>query len=389
MKEISVLFLDDEESVLSSVKRLLFSEPFDIVTTTDYEEALTIIAKEKIKVVFSDERMPKISGVKFLEMVKERHPDIVRILFTGYTDIATAEKAINIGEIYRFINKPWNSQELKQVIHQAMEHHNLVISNRDLLEATKKKNEELEIANKKLKALYEVQREFTSTVSHELRTPLASIKTAIDLVMKRTVGEVSAEQEDVLGRAKNNVDRLKRLVDNVLDLTKMEEGKLSMNFGANDINHLITEVVASQKDVAQSKGLSLSAQLDSTMPKVVIDSDRIMQVLNNLINNAIKFTVQGGITISSQNHFAQNHIVIKVSDTGKGIAEKDLLKLFEKFQQVESAQDNESGGTGLGLAISREIIHLHGGKIWVESTLGQGTSFFFNLPLQERRVPSI
>src|SRR6266436_4126313 len=107
MEEISVLFLDDEQNILNSLKRLLMNEPLNIFTTTDHKEALVTIAKENIKVVFSDERMPNIHGVEFLKMVKEQYPDIVRILFTGYADIAAAEEAINLSEVYRFVNKPW------------------------------------------------------------------------------------------------------------------------------------------------------------------------------------------------------------------------------------------------------------------------------------------
>ena len=380
-KEIQVLFLDDEESILDGVQRLFIKEPYGIITTTHAEKAREILKKEKIKVVVSDQRMPEIQGVKFLQEVKGYNPDVIRILFTGYTDFSAAEEAINVGEVYRFISKPWKTSELLSTIHQSIEHYDLVLE-------TKTKTEELELANKRLKAMYEIQKEFTSTVSHELRTPLASIKTAIDLVVKKMVGEINKEQEEVLGRAKNNVDRLKRLIDDILDLTKIESGKLQMNFMMNDIHRVIQEVVEAQKDVAQSRGLYLKTELDAKVPKIPFDSDRIIQVLNNLLGNALKFTKQGGITVKTQNKSQENHIVVSVIDTGKGISEKDMPKLFQKFQQLESAQDNEEGGTGLGLAICKEIVTRHGGKIWVESKPGEGTAFNFILPLQERRVPS-
>ena len=155
------------------------------------------------------------------------------------------------------------------------------------------KEEELELSNKKLKAMYEMQKEFTSTVSHELRTPLASIKMAIDLVVRKMVGTINREQKEVLGRAKKNVDRLKRLIDDILDLTKIESGKLQMNFMVNDIHQFIQETVESQKDVANSRGLYIKIEFDPNLPQVPFDSDRIIQVLNNLLNNAIKFTKTG------------------------------------------------------------------------------------------------
>jgi|CXWL01.1.fsa_nt_gi signal transduction histidine kinase len=378
-KETQVLFLDDEESILDGLQRLFIKEPYGIVTAPNHVKALEILAQEKVKVVVSDQRMPDIQGVKFLREVKEKYPDAIRILFTGYTDFSSAEEAINIGEVFRFISKPWKTAELLATIRQAIEHYDLIVEARS-------KTEEIELANKKLKTMYEMQKEFTSTVSHELRTPLASIKTAIDLVVKKTLGEINADQEEVLGRAKKNVDRLKRLIDDILDLTKMEAGKLSMNFAMGDVNRLIQEVADSQKDVAQSRGLVIKTEFDQQIPQVPIDQDRIVQVLNNLVGNALKFTKEGGITVKTQNKSQENHIVVSVIDTGKGIAEEDLAKLFQKFQQIESSVENEEGGTGLGLAISKEIIFSHGGKIWAESKLGEGTAFNFVLPVQERRI---
>lgn len=378
-KEIQILFLDDEESIIDGMQRLFMREPYGIAATTQVDKAREILAKEKIKVIVSDQRMPQISGVKFLREVKEQYPDVLRILFTGYTDFSAAEEAINLGEVYRFVSKPWKTAELLSTIRQSIEHY-------DLLAQAKAHKEEIELTNKKLKTMYELQKEFTSTVSHELRTPLASIKTAIDLVVKKMVGDINSEQEEVLGRAKSNVDRLKRLIDDILDLTKMESGKLHMNFMMNDLHLVIQSVAESQKDVAQSRGLSIKLELDNDVPKIPFDSDRLIQVLNNLLNNGIKFTKQGVITIRTQNKSQENNVVVSIQDTGKGIAEEDLPKLFQKFQQIESGHENEEGGTGLGLAICKEIIARHGGKIWAESKPGEGTTFNFILPIQERRI---
>jgi signal transduction histidine kinase len=371
-KEIQVLFLDDEDSVLQDILRLFGTEPYGIFATTSVEKAMEALRKEKIKVVISDQKMRQIEGIKFLQDVKVLYPDIVRILFASPNDFASAEQAINMGEVYRFISKPWKDAELLSTIRRAIEHYDLIVR--------------AEQTNQKLKTMYEVQREFTSTVSHELRTPLASIKTAIDLVVKKTLGNINKEQEEVLWRAKKNVDRLKRLIDDILDLTKMESGKLQMSFIQNDIHLSIQEVVEAQRDVAKSRNLYLKTALDPHVPRVPFDADRIVQVLNNLVGNAIKFTKQGGITIKTINNFKEGFIAVKVIDTGKGIAEDDLPKLFRKFHQIESAEENEEGGTGLGLAICKEIIARHGGEIWVESELDKGTEFNFILPVTEQKV---
>lgn len=386
-KEIQAIFVDDEESIIDGIQRLFFREPYGIFATTDIQKAKDALAREKIRVFVSDQRMPAMPGVKLLEEVKASHPEVIRILFTGYTDFPTVEEAINKGEIYRFISKPWETTELLTTIRQAISHYNLVDENKRLFDETKKRGEELEIANKKLVAMYKIQRDFTSTTSHELRTPLASIKTAIDLVYKRMVGEINPDQEEVLGRAQKSVEHLNRLITDILDLAKIESGKMQMNFELQDINEVVQEVVYTQQDVARSHGLYLKAELGAPIPKVPFDRGRIIQVLNNLVSNGIKFTKQGGVTVTTMDNSANNHVMVKVTDTGKGIAEQDFQKLFQKFQQIESPEQNEQGGTGLGLAICKEIVLRHNGKITAESTLGKGTAFSFILPVQERRLP--
>lgn len=383
-KQTQLLFLDDEQHILNALKRTFVDEPYAIAATTDAGEAMSVIAKEKIKVVVSDQRMPSISGVEFLRNVKDQYPSIVRILFTGYTDFATVEDAINLSEAYRFITKPWNTQELKLIIHQAMEHFDLVTENQRLFEAARAKNEELGLLNKKLTAMYEVQKEFTSTVSHELRTPLASIKTAVDILRSGTPGEMTPDQKNILEKADRNVSRLKNLINDVLDLSKIESGMMDLNFEKHNINDVIEEVVDLQEAVARQKGLDLKKERDDTIPLLYFDRNRIIQVLNNLVNNAIKFTKEGGVVVLSAHKEEQNHIVVSVKDTGIGIKTEDIPRVFEKFQQLGDPATRE-GGTGLGLSISREIITRHGGKIWAESKVGQGSHFYFILPVEERR----
>ena len=274
-KEIQVLFLDDEESILDGVQRLFNKEPYGILTTSSASQAREILNKEKIKVMVSDQRMPDIQGVKFLREVKDQHPDTIRILFTGYTDSTSAEEAINIGEIYRFISKPWKTAELISTIRQSIEHY-------DLVTKAKAHEEELELANKKLKALYEMQKEFTSIVSHELRTPLTVIKESVGIVYDETAGPINAEQKDFLDTAKRNVDRLARLINDVLDYQNLEEHHMQFKMVEQDINDAVKEAGDSFTLLLKSKGLGLEFQLQSGLPKLFFDKGRMAQVLTNL-----------------------------------------------------------------------------------------------------------
>lgn len=387
-KDINVIFLDDEESILHSIRRTFINESFGVAVTTSPDEALAIMEKENIKVIFSDHRMPQITGVQFLQKVKELFPDVMRILFTGYAEFSAAEEAINVGGVYRFISKPWETDELKATVHQAIHHFDLVIENRSLFEGARQKNEELEILNRKLKGMYEMQKEFTSTVSHELRTPLASMKSTIDLVLSQTSGSLNENQVKFLTKTKNNVDRLNRLINDILDLTKMESGKIDMKIVFDDIARVVAEVIETHQTVAQEKGLFLTAQLDKGMPMIPFDADKLHQVFDNLVGNALKFTETGGVTISCVNKVEENYVEIAIKDTGPGVKKEDQERLFQKFQQLGDSRKHV-GGTGLGLAICKEITHRHGGKIWVESLEGQGSVFKFILPIHERRKEAL
>jgi signal transduction histidine kinase len=383
-KEINVLILDDEKHLLESLKRLFFKEDFQIFTTSNHQEAMDVIGKEKIKLVVTDQRMPELTGIEFLKIVKTKYPDIIRILMTGHADLQAAEDAINLGGVYRFINKPWNPDELKSVVRQGIRHYDLVIENRKLFESAKAKNEELEILNQKLKGMYETHKEFTSTVSHELRTPLASIKSTVDLVLDGAPGPLTEDQIKFLTKTKRNVDRLHRLINDILDLTKLESGKVPLNSALNDMNAVIQEDVEIYQQAAKDKGLYLKVDIKDEIPRLAFDIDKMHQVLNNLIGNAIKFTDQGGVTVVLVSHRQRNYIEIQVHDTGKGISDEDIKKLFRKFQQLGDSR-HHVGGTGLGLAICKEIVQRHGGKIWVESEIGRGSVFKFVLPVEERR----
>ena len=160
-KEAQALFIDDEEGIVDGIQRLFIKEPYGIVATTDIEHARKALAQENIKVIICDHRMPVMLGVEFLKEVKANHPDVVRILFTGYTDFPMVEEAINQGEIYRFISKPWKTTELLATIRQAIAHYDLVEENKGLFEESKRRRDELGIANKKLIDMYKLQRDFT------------------------------------------------------------------------------------------------------------------------------------------------------------------------------------------------------------------------------------
>lgn len=244
--------------------------------------------------------------------------------------------------------------------------------------------DKLDAYAKELEKALMVKSDFISMASHELRTPLAAIKEGIGIVLDGKTGEIASQQKEFLHMAQRNVDRLARIINDILDFQKLEYGKMVMRVKENDINEITNEACNMMAHMARDKRLELIIALGKDIPKINCDRDKITQVLTNLISNAVKFTDKGTIKVSTCRD--ANVVMVSVVDTGIGIKEEDMSNLFQKFSQIEKGLERKPGGTGLGLIISKEIIEKHKGKIWVESKFGEGTVFHFVLPIKERRT---
>lgn len=225
-----------------------------------------------------------------------------------------------------------------------------------------------------------IKMDFTGMVSHELRTPLAVIKEGVSVVLEKVTGDINEEQAKYLSMAKNNVDRLDRLISAVLDFQTLESRKMEFKMEDSDMNEIVKGIQDTMMTLSKKKGLTFEIELCDDLPQVKFDRDKIIQVLTNLVNNALKFTEKGSITISTSR--GDNFIQVMVKDTGIGVKEENMQKLFQEFTQLQ----RKVGGTGLGLSICKKLIEAHKGKIWAESEFGKGTAFYFNLPIKERRV---
>ncbi|MFH1867417.1 MAG: ATP-binding protein [Candidatus Omnitrophota bacterium] len=237
---------------------------------------------------------------------------------------------------------------------------------------------ELDAKNKELQKLDQLKDDFISTVSHELRTPLAITKEGLSLILDRIPGEITQKQEKILTAAKDNIERLARLINNLLDISKIESGKTILKRKMININDIVKNAAFSFDSKAKAKGLQVHAVFPDKGLYAYADSDKLIQALTNLIGNAMKFTEKGNITISVDDKGKELECV--VADTGKGISKEDLPKVFSKFQQFGRTAGAGEKGTGLGLSISKGIVELHKGRIWVDSELDKGTQFIFTLP---------
>lgn len=227
--------------------------------------------------------------------------------------------------------------------------------------------------------LLDERNKFINTISHELRTPLVTVKESISLISEHKAKHIDKKDKKMIDIAKRNIDKLTRLIGKIMDIQSIDAGMMEFELDENDINKTIKDAHREMISLAENKGLGFTLRLDKNLPRVRFDSDKILEVLINLVNNAIAFTKKGNITITTAK--GKNFIRISVKDTGAGIKKKDLDKVFQRFSQLKRKPD----GTGLGLAICKEIIEKHGGKIEAVSEYGKGTTVSFVLPIRERR----
>jgi signal transduction histidine kinase len=234
-------------------------------------------------------------------------------------------------------------------------------------------------AEQKLKETMEIKAQFISTVSHELRTPLAAMKESVDIVYEGIAGKINEKQKGFLDIAKRNVQRLGRLINDVLDFQKLGAGKMKCNLVAGNIKAAIKDVCNTMQPAADKEKIKLLINLDDNLPIVDFDYDRMIQILTNLISNAIKFTGQEGtVTVSARQKGV--FVSISIADTGLGIPKEELTKIFDQFYRVKRP-GKEIQGTGLGLPIVSKLIALHNGRIEVESQLDKGSIFTIYIPL--------
>ena len=263
--------------------------------------------------------------------------------------------------------------------------------------------EEIKDTNIKLEKLERLKSEFISIVSHELRTPLTSINSALDIILKGTTGEINETMEKFLNLAKRNVTRLSAIIYDLLDLSKIEAGKMEFRFEKTNINLPIELVKNTLENLAKEQNITINMNLDTSLDMVYIDTQRMEQVLTNLVSNAIKFTRENGtIEITSSrissdeirnNSFFENlpeclsneYVKIAVKDNGIGIAPEDWNKVFEQFKQIENSLSRKVGGSGLGLPIAKRLMEAHKGFIWLESELNKGSTFYLAIPIMSER----
>jgi two-component system sensor histidine kinase/response regulator len=445
--KIEVLVVEDSPTQAMLLKHMLKQHSFEASIAKNGAEALEAVKKRKPTLVISDVMMPVMDGYEMCHAIKndETIKHIPVILLTVLSDPKDVIRGLE-ARADAFLTKPCNEEQLLAKINAILAnpadnksedplevtlsdkryvitsnrqqilnlllftYENTVQKNRELTEVQnelKKLNEQLEEkveertgelkteiserkrieeslkkANEKLKEFDRLKSDFLSTVSHELRTPLSIISEGISICLGEIAGKITNEQKEIMINIEESIEYLKRLIRDLLDLSKIEANKIDLYRTSFDLCEVVRKIRNDFEPKTGESQITLQIDQPDKPIKLFADKDKIKQIFNNLISNAIRFTDPGGnITIAVKE--LKNCIECRVSDTGIGIAKKDIPKLFSKFEQIGRAKTSGYKGTGLGLPITKGLIEKHEGKITVESEIGKGTSFIFTL----KKVP--
>ncbi len=384
----TLLVVDDEEGITTSIAEI-FRGRYQVITASSAEEALAKLESEDISVVISDQRMPRMGGAELLARISVAQPEATRIMLTGYADLESVVKAVNDGHIYFYMTKPWKSGEMEVVVEHAFERHALLQKNRELIEQLRKANAELEDKveqrtqelrdkNSALEASNKIKNEFLGIAAHDLRSPLGSISNMAELLLDENDQLEQAEAREFLAMIGSTSNQMLTLVNDLLDISRIEAGKIELQRETVELRPFLAEIEKYNHMLGRRKKIQLEVNCKDDVVAGTFDRERIRQVLNNLLGNAFKFsppetTVTLDVTSTGDLEFS-------VKDQGLGILEEELPLLFGAFHRTSTRPTGGEQSSGLGLSICKQIVEAHCGSIGVESTHGQGSRFYFQLP---------
>jgi signal transduction histidine kinase len=380
----TILVVDDEPDVVKSVQDLLRLE-YKVLGATRARQAMEIMATEEVHVVMTDQRMPEITGVEFLRQIRGDYPEAIRLLFTGYADIRAVIDAINQGNVYRYITKPWDPEELETVIRQAVERYDLLVERRRLMENLQSSNEDLARANDELKRANELKRAFIQVASHELRTPLTILLGLEQLALQQTIDPNPIRP--LLVRMDSAGKRLQRIMDQLVKMLNAGNFDRSLDRKPTDLAVLLSDAADDVRPFTNLRRQTLTVNVPADLGTLDIEAAKIRDTVSHLLLNAVKFTPDGGEVSLLANKSNSGGVEIRVADTGGGIDSACQARLFEPFFTGFDVSHHSSGhyefgrrGMGLGLSIARAFVEMHGGTITCKSEPGKGSVFTIVLP---------
>jgi signal transduction histidine kinase len=399
----SILLVDDESNVLCSIIRNLRGKPYLFRTARCGEEALHILKTQTIDLVVSDERMPGMQGSELVTWIANQMPEVVRIILTGQASLSAAIKAMNYGRVYRYLTKPIKTVELALTISQALEERDQARSQRNHLAEERTQFAAIKAENLRLLSEQNSLQEkchsdqrfnrekitFLAAMTHELRSPLTAMLGSAELL---AAANSTIAQDKLVNVIQRSGQHLLQLVNNSLDHAKLTAGKMELEWIPFRVADVVEEAYTQVVIAAQQKGLELAAVIAENVPTTIVaDPTRLRQALINLLGNAVKFTSQGRVDLQVA-CLGGNPVQLEfaVRDTGPGMNKDEVERLFAPFVQANESTTRKFGGSGLGLHLSREIAHMMGGDLLVESFPDVGSVFRLSIsprPYQPTDTP--
>ena len=366
METLRVLVVDDEPGMLSSIQRVLRNTRidltdletqvgFDVQTTDTGEKALEIISNSPPDIMLLDHQLPGMSGLDVLDNISDQKENILTVMITAYASLETAVVAIKRGA-YDFLAKPFTPGELKATIRKTAK--SLIVTRH---------------ARKLAREKRQVRFQFISVLAHELKSPIAALEGYLNIIKDKTAGDDPAVYEKMLDRCSIRLDGMRKLIFDLLDLTRIESGQKKRELDEIDLRKIVQSSIESVLPQADSRGIAINLLADEQL-NMTADAGEIEIILNNLISNAVKYNRDNGrvnIVMTARN----GKVKISVSDTGIGMSHQETDRLFNDFVRIKNAKTRNILGSGLGLSIMKKLVNLYEGEISVQSTPDAGTTF--------------
>lgn len=385
-----ILIVDDTPANLDAISTVLSDAGYEIAVATSGERALQLLQRRSPDLILLDIRMPGIDGFETCDRIKANPKtcDIPIVFMTSLIDVNNKIKGFNCGAV-DYISKPFQEQE---ILARVRTHINLHLLTQNLEQQVAEQTASLRTAIQALEQANISKKSFLSTMSQEIRTPLDDILRLAERLQEPTSGTLNAQQVDDLAAIERNGNHLLSLINNTLKLANIESGQLKLDLDPIEIEDLCRSCLLAIKPQADKKNIELILNVEPNLPMISIDECHIRQVIINLLNNAVKFTSVGSVTLGVTNAMLTDReniscIRIAIADTGIGIAPENIQQLFQPFVQISNLVGNRHEGNGLGLILAKQIVELHDGKISVYSMENVGSCFTIELPTN--KLPQI
>jgi signal transduction histidine kinase len=389
--------VDDTPEIRELLQIHLETAGYQVLVAGNGQEALAAVAALAPDLILLDVVMPVVDGYEVCRRLKadEETAFIPIVMLTALQDLTHRLRGIELGAD-DFLSKPFNHLELLTRVRSLLRvkglHDQVVAYNRLLEQRVAERTAALEQALADLKEMDRLKSEFLSNISHELRTPLTPIKGYLPVLLREEFGPLTLSQRRVLGHIAQSVDRLHRLIDDLLTFMQWESGEIGLGLGGASVAKVVEEALARAAAGVEEKGVEVTTEIAADLPQIRADAAALARALGHLVENAVKFTPKGGhVTVTARlvqpsplppgPPAPRQFVELAVRDTGIGIPSDAIPKIFERFYQVDSSSTRQHGGTGLGLAIVKRILDAHEAPIAVESLPGQGTTFSIRLPI--------